>query len=103
MSDTLPLAILSSIARAVDALRAWNAAVTQARVLTMVAHQPGRYASALRNPYAWKRLRARRDQALRTLDLFETRAQALGIPLETLYTACGGKPLLEPEDAAVQE
>ena len=103
MSDTIPLAILNSIARAVDTLRAWNAALTQARAMEVVAHQPGWSTYALRDTFAGKRLRARRDQALRTLDLFETRAQALGIPLEALYTACGGKPVLEPEDAAVQE
>jgi hypothetical protein len=103
MPDAIPLAILSSIARAVDTLRAWNTAITQARALEVVAHQPGRSPDAVRDTFAWKRLRARRDQALRTLDLFETRAQALGIPLEALYTACGGKPVLESEDAALQE
>ena len=31
MSDTIPPAILTSIAHAVDTVRAWNAAITQAR------------------------------------------------------------------------
>jgi hypothetical protein len=103
MSDTIPLAILSSIAHAVDTVHVWNAAITQARAMEVVAHQPGRYEYDLRDTFAGKRLRERLDRALRTLDLLETRAQALGIPIEALYTACQGKPVLEPEGAAVRE
>src|SRR5712691_9328620 len=102
MSDTLPPAILTSIAHAVDTVRAWNAAITQARAMEVVAHQPGRYAYDLRDTCAGKRLRERRDRALWTFDLLETRAQALGIPIEALYTACRGKPALEPEGAEVR-
>jgi hypothetical protein len=102
MSDTIPLAVLSSIAHAVDMVRVWNAAITQARAMEVVAHQPGRYEDGLRYAFAGKRLRERLDRALQTLDLLETRAQALGISLEALYTACQGKPVLEPEGAAVQ-
>jgi hypothetical protein len=86
MSDTIPPAILANIARAVAIIRAWNAGITLAR-----------------NTYAGKRRRQRLDRALQTLDLFETRAQALGIPIEALYAACGGKPVLAPDGAAVQE
>ena len=43
MSDTMPLAVLSSIAHAVDMVRVWKAAITQARAMEVVAHQPGRY------------------------------------------------------------
>ena len=102
MSDTIPPAILTSIAHAVDTMRAWNAAITQARAMEVVAHQPGRYEYALRYAFAGKRLRERLDRTLRTLDLLETRAQALGIPVEALYTACQEKPALEPEGAAVR-
>jgi len=101
MSDTIPPAILTSIAHAVDTVRAWNAAITQARAREVVAHQPGRYEYALRYAFAGKRLRERLDRALWTLDLLETRAQALGIPIAALYTACRGKPAREPEGAAV--
>ena len=102
MSDTIPPAILTSIAHAVDTVRAWNAAITQARAMEVVAHQPGRYEDALRYPFARKRLRERLDRALRTLDLLATRAQALGISIEALYTAWQGKPAREPEGADVR-
>jgi hypothetical protein len=96
-SETIPLAVLTGIARAVETIRAWNATMTRARALAGGTRRPGRH------QYAGKRLRARLEQALRTLAYFETRAQALGIPSEALYTACGGKPVVEPEAAAVWE
>src|SRR5712692_10592045 len=103
MDDPIPPAILTSIAHAVDLVRVWNAAITQARAMEAVAHQPGRYEYDLRYAFAGKRLRERLDRALQTLDLLETRAQALGIPIAALYTACRGKPALKPEGAAVHE
>ena len=101
MSDTIPLAVLAGIARAVDTLHAWNAALTQARATEGGARPRGRYGATLRYMFAGKRLRERRDQALQPLAMFATRAQALGISLAALYSACGGKPVLEPEEAAV--
>jgi hypothetical protein len=97
MDDPIPLAVLTGIARAVETIHAWNATMLRARTLEGGAYRPGRHL------YAGKRLRERLAQALRTLDFLETRAQALGIPREALYTACGGKPVVEPENAAVWE
>jgi hypothetical protein len=71
MPDTIPPAILMSIAHAVDTVRAWNAAITQARAMEVVAHQPGRYEYALRYTFAGQRLRERLDRALQTLDMLE--------------------------------
>ena len=85
MSDTIPPAILAHVARAVAIIRAWNAGITLAR-----------------DTYAAKRRRQRLDRALQTLALFETRAQALGIPIEALDAACGGKPVLAPDGATGQ-
>jgi hypothetical protein len=48
MPDPIPPAILTSIAHAVATVRAWNAAITQAQAMEVVAHQPGRYEYALR-------------------------------------------------------
>jgi len=101
MSDPIPPAILTSIAHTVDTIRPWNAAITQARAMEVVAHQPGRYEYALRYAFAGRRLRERLDRALRTLDLLKTRAQSLGLPVAALYMACQGKPALEPEGADV--
>ena len=103
MSETIPLAVLTSIAHAVDTVRVWNATITQARTMEVVAHQPGRYEYALRYTFAGKRLRERLDRALRIFDLLETRAQALGLPIEALYREYRGKPVLEPEGTAVRE
>ena len=85
MSDTIPPAILANVARAVAIIRAWKAGITLAR-----------------DTYAQKRRRQRLDRALQTLDLFETRALALGIPIEALDAACGGKPVLAPDGATGQ-
>lgn len=82
MAETIPPAILANVARAVAVICAWNAGIVLPR-----------------DTYAGKRRRARLDRALHTLDVFETRAQALGIPLEALYAACGGKPVLAPDAA----
>jgi hypothetical protein len=92
MADTIPPALLTGIARAVVIIRAWNARMTQARTLEGGVPPPGRYQVMGR-----RRLRMQRDQALQTLDRLETQAQAWGIPLEALYAACGGKPVVEPE------
>jgi hypothetical protein len=40
-----------------------------ARAMEVVAHQPGRYAYALRYTFAGKRLREQRDRPLQTLDM----------------------------------
>lgn len=81
MSDTIPPAILDNIARVVAIIRAWNAGI----VLPRDTYAPTR------------RRRERVEQALQTLEMFETRARALGIPIEALYAACGGKPVLDPD------
>src|SRR5262249_26520368 len=50
-----------------------------------------------------RRRRARVERALQTLALLETQAQALGIPLETLYAPWGEKPVFDPDAGAVPE
>jgi hypothetical protein len=80
MSDTIPPAILAHVARAVAIIGAWKAGITLAR-----------------DTYAQKRRRQRLERALQALAFFEARAQALGLPIEMLYAAYGGKPGVVPE------
>ena len=87
MPEPIPPAIVANVARAVVIIRSWNAGSILPR-------------DTYANP---RRRRARVERALQTLALLETQAQAIGIPLETLYAPWGEKPVFDPDAGAVPE
>jgi hypothetical protein len=87
MPEPIPPAIVANVARAVGIIRAWNAGISVPR-------------DTYANP---RRRRAQVERALQTLAILETQAQAIGIPLETLYAPWDGKPVFDPDAGAVPE
>jgi hypothetical protein len=99
----VPTRTLGRVQHALQQLHAWNTAVSQARRMEAVAHQPGRYEYDLRYGTAEAPRRAGVAKALTTLTTFEALAQANGVDPEAVYAALGGKPALLPEGQHVHE
>jgi hypothetical protein len=89
---TLPAPVRWRVEFAFRQIRAWNAALEQARRMEVMAHQPGRYEYDLRYGETETARRAELAQARRLLEVFETLAQTNGIDSAAVYTALGGRP-----------
>ena len=105
-APTVPPRVLARVQHALVTLRAWNAALLQARAMEAVAHQPGRYEYDLRysDDAGLDQQRTWTVEAWLFLEQFEVLAAMHGVDPEAVYTTYGGKPaLLVAEGPQVQD
>jgi hypothetical protein len=105
MQTTLPVPphVRDRVAGALNALRAWNGLIEQARHMEGIAGQSGRYEYELRYGQNGDGYRTRLAQAQATLAQFEALAAQNGVDAQAVYTVLGGKPVLYEEGAQVHD
>jgi hypothetical protein len=101
----MPPWVLTRVEHALAALRAWNAAIEQARRMEALAHQPGRYEHNIRYGMdaGLAHQRTRSVEAWRWLGQFEALAVANGVDPQAVHDTLGGRPELLAEGPDVQD